>query len=169
MPKVQERMAVEVAQFSNFPARMLRSFRAAVEDWDEVCSALGAWEAQHLTKDCAEAELEQHHGSVTELLYSKLKEHGLDREIGSNILRLLLLRIELREKFIRRQSRDLARRIIGFVSRDDCADTSFPFRRKILNRILEIREARRKGGLDFHIGHGRNANQQLQIAEQGQR
>ena len=40
----------------------------AVEDWDEVCSALGAWEAQHLTSEPAKALLEQHRAWVTQLL-----------------------------------------------------------------------------------------------------
>src|SRR5207237_5868252 len=80
MTKMQEKMAVEVAQFGHFQARMLRSFRAAVEDWDEVCSALGAWEAQHLTKDCAEPELEQHHGWVTELLFWGRAVHRATQE-----------------------------------------------------------------------------------------
>lgn len=30
---------------------MLCNFRAAVDDWDEVCSALGAWEATHSTSN----------------------------------------------------------------------------------------------------------------------
>ena len=47
---------------------MLRNFRAAVEDWDEVCSGLGAWEAEHLTKDDPGPSIEQHRGWVTELL-----------------------------------------------------------------------------------------------------
>jgi hypothetical protein len=46
-----EPLPLEVGQFANFEARMLRSFHAAVDDWDEVCSALGAWEARHLTGD----------------------------------------------------------------------------------------------------------------------
>ena len=47
---------------------MLRNFRAAVDDWDEVCSALGAWEAQHLTSDNPGAAKEQHRAWITELL-----------------------------------------------------------------------------------------------------
>ncbi len=47
---------------------MLRSFRAAVEDWDEVCSALGVWEAEHLTQDDAGQRAEQHRRWVAELL-----------------------------------------------------------------------------------------------------
>ena len=39
----------EVAHLGNFEVRVARHLRAAVEDWDEVCSALGAWEAEHLT------------------------------------------------------------------------------------------------------------------------
>ena len=47
---------------------MLRNFRVAVEDWDEVCSGLGAWEAEHLTKDESGNSPEQHRRWVTELL-----------------------------------------------------------------------------------------------------
>lgn len=47
---------------------MLRNFRAAVEDWDEVCSALGAWEAQHLTSDDSGPAKQQHRVWVAELL-----------------------------------------------------------------------------------------------------
>lgn len=47
---------------------MLRNFRAAVDDWDEVCSALGAWEAQHLIRDDPGSAEEQHRRWVTELL-----------------------------------------------------------------------------------------------------
>jgi len=57
----------EVGQLGNFEARMIRNFRAAVEDWDEVCSALGAWESEHLTQDSAPAT-EEHRRWVTELL-----------------------------------------------------------------------------------------------------
>jgi len=47
---------------------MMRNFRAAVDDWDEVCSALGAWEAQHLTSDDPGAARQQHRAWVAELL-----------------------------------------------------------------------------------------------------
>jgi hypothetical protein len=61
-------LPLEISQFANFEARMLRNFRAAVEDWDEVCSALGQWEAQHLTADDPGAALAQHRGWVEQLL-----------------------------------------------------------------------------------------------------
>ena len=48
---VIEPLPLEVGDLGNFETRMLRSFRAAIDDWDEVCSALGAWEATHLTSD----------------------------------------------------------------------------------------------------------------------
>lgn len=47
---------------------MLLSFRAAVEDCNEVCSSLGAWKARHLTGDFNEAALVEHQRWVTELL-----------------------------------------------------------------------------------------------------
>ena len=47
---------------------MLRNFQAGVDDWDEVCSALGAWEAQHLTGENAGLAMQQHQRWVTELL-----------------------------------------------------------------------------------------------------
>ena len=40
----------------------------AIEDWDEVCSALGPWESKHLTGDESNAALEQHRTWVTQLL-----------------------------------------------------------------------------------------------------
>ena len=65
---LQEPLPIEVSHFGNFEARMLRNFQAAVEDWDEVCSALGAWEAQHLTRDDAGQAVQQHRRWVTELV-----------------------------------------------------------------------------------------------------
>ena len=47
---------------------MLRNFRAAIEDWDEVCSALGAWEAHYLTGGGFDSRKDQHKHWVTELL-----------------------------------------------------------------------------------------------------
>jgi len=58
----------EVGELGNFEARMRRNLRAAVEDWDEVCSALGAWEAEHLTSDEFPSAKEQHRAWVTKLL-----------------------------------------------------------------------------------------------------
>jgi hypothetical protein len=65
---VQEPLPIEVSHFGNFEARMLRNFQAAVEDWDEVCAVLGAWEAQHLTGDDSGLAVQHHHRWVTELL-----------------------------------------------------------------------------------------------------
>ena len=65
---LQEPLPVEVGHLGNFEARMLRNFQAAVDDWDEVCSALGAWEAEHLARDEAIPEAQQHRRWVTELL-----------------------------------------------------------------------------------------------------
>ena len=55
-------------QLGNFQERMLRSFRAVVDDWDETCSALGTWEAEHLTKDNPRPALKQHRRTVATLL-----------------------------------------------------------------------------------------------------
>jgi hypothetical protein len=66
--KVQEPSPIEVSLLGNFDARMLRNFQAAVDDWDEVCSALGAWEADHLAKDEAIPAAQHHRRWVTELL-----------------------------------------------------------------------------------------------------
>ncbi len=63
-----EPLPLEVGQLSNFESRMMRNFRAAVDDWDEVCSALGAWEAEHLTSDNPGSAKEQHRIWVKELL-----------------------------------------------------------------------------------------------------
>ena len=65
---VQETLPIEVSHLGNFEARMLRNFQAAVEDWDEVCSALGAWEAQHLTREDSGEAVQQHRRWVTELV-----------------------------------------------------------------------------------------------------
>ena len=63
-----EPLPLEVGQLGNFDARMTRNFRVAVEDWDEVCSALGKWEAVHLIDSPAPDVLEQHHAWVLGLL-----------------------------------------------------------------------------------------------------
>ena len=65
---VSEPLPFELGQLTNFEARMLRNFRAAVADWDEVCSALGAWEGQHLTNDDSDSARQQHQRWVAELL-----------------------------------------------------------------------------------------------------
>jgi hypothetical protein len=65
---VPEPLPLEVGQLGNFEARMVRTFHAAVDDWDEVCSALGAWESKHLTVQDAENAKKQHHQWLTNLL-----------------------------------------------------------------------------------------------------
>jgi hypothetical protein len=65
---LQEALPIEASLLGNFEARMLRNFQAAVEDWDEVCSALGAWEAQQLTRDDSVQAAQQHCRRVTELV-----------------------------------------------------------------------------------------------------
>ena len=65
---LQEPLPIEVSHLGNFEARMLRNFQAAIEDWDEVCSALGAWEAEHLTGGDPGQRAEQHRRWVAELL-----------------------------------------------------------------------------------------------------
>jgi hypothetical protein len=55
-------------QLGNVQERMLRSFRLAVDDWDEACSALGPWEAEHLTKSHPRTAMKQHRRAVTTLL-----------------------------------------------------------------------------------------------------
>ncbi len=61
-------LPLEMGHLGNFQARMLRNFRAAVDDWDEVCSALGSWEGQYLTLDDHGEARTQHRICVTELL-----------------------------------------------------------------------------------------------------
>ena len=63
-----ESLPMEVGQIGNFEARMLRNFRAALEDWDEVCSALGRWEAEYLTEGDSGISMEVHHKWLGELL-----------------------------------------------------------------------------------------------------
>ncbi|MBM3839590.1 MAG: hypothetical protein FJ398_16795 [Verrucomicrobia bacterium] len=61
-------LPLEVGQIGSFEARMLRKFRSAVDDWNEVCSALGPWEAQHLTREEPGPAKEQHRVWVVELI-----------------------------------------------------------------------------------------------------
>ena len=68
MSTTLEPLPPEVGELGNFEARMRRNLRAAVEDWDEVCSALGAWESAHLTGDEFASAKEQHRAWVTKLL-----------------------------------------------------------------------------------------------------
>lgn len=63
-----EPIPLEVGKLGNFNARMLRNFHAAVDDWDEVCSALRPWEAEHLTKEVPGSAGEQHWRGLIELL-----------------------------------------------------------------------------------------------------
>ena len=65
---LQEPLPIEVSRLGNFEARMLRNFQAAVDDWDEVCSSLGAWEVQHLTRDDPGQAGHQHRRWVAELV-----------------------------------------------------------------------------------------------------
>lgn len=61
-------LPLEIGHLGNFEARMLRNFRAEVDDWDEVCSALGAWESQHLASSDSGLAKEHHRAWVSELL-----------------------------------------------------------------------------------------------------
>lgn len=61
-------LPAEVGELGGFEARMLRNFRAALEDWDEVCSALGKWETDHLIGSEFEAAKATHFRWVRELL-----------------------------------------------------------------------------------------------------
>ncbi len=70
----------EVAELGNFEMRIMRNLRAAVDDWDEVCSALGQWEAEHLIRDEFDSAKERHRSWVTKLiswgqLMQQLTEH----------------------------------------------------------------------------------------------
>jgi hypothetical protein len=58
---------------------MLRNFHALVDDWDEVCSALGPWEAEHLTNDKTGEALTKHRRWVTDLLsWGRLVQRAAD-------------------------------------------------------------------------------------------
>ncbi|MGA7861141.1 MAG: hypothetical protein WCB19_04725 [Thermoplasmata archaeon] len=61
---------------------MMRSLRAAIEDWDEVCSTLGAWEARYLTRDDPGPATEQHRAWVTELIYRGQLMRGVTEHSG---------------------------------------------------------------------------------------
>ena len=59
---------------------MLRNFRAAIEDWDEVCTALGSWETEHLANGHDPAAKELHHGWVNELIaWGELVQRAVDQ------------------------------------------------------------------------------------------
>jgi len=75
---VKEPLPPEVGQLGHFESRMLRNFCAAVDDWDEVCSALGQWEAQHLATGDNSAQVQQQHRQwVSELLpWGRLVQHA---------------------------------------------------------------------------------------------
>jgi len=60
----------------------MRNLRAAIEDWDEVCSALGAWEALNLARDDPAPAKEQHRAWVTELLYWGQLMRGVTEHSG---------------------------------------------------------------------------------------
>jgi hypothetical protein len=47
---------------------MTPTFHQVVTKWDELCSALGPWEPQHLTNDDNEFALKQHFRRVNDLL-----------------------------------------------------------------------------------------------------
>lgn len=63
-----ETLPLETGWLGNFEARMLRNFRATVDDWEEVCSSLGPWESSNLAVRPSEAATKQHLEWVTELL-----------------------------------------------------------------------------------------------------
>ena len=63
-----EHPASHLGHFGNFEARMLRSFRGVVEDWDEVCSSLGVWEAEQLAAGNSASAKVQHCNWVADLL-----------------------------------------------------------------------------------------------------
>lgn len=47
---------------------MVRNFRAAVEDWDEVCTALGQWEARNLANAPSPSGKARHSDCLRELI-----------------------------------------------------------------------------------------------------
>ena len=59
---------------------------------------------------------------------------------GGNFL--LYRRLSLLQEFVGRQNRNFARDVISFVPRYDSADAAFSFGGAMLDRILEILEAR---------------------------
>ena len=63
-----EPLPFEVGQYGDFDKRMVRNFYSAVADWEDVCSALGAWEAEHLTKDSRKEAQARHKRWLHQLL-----------------------------------------------------------------------------------------------------
>jgi hypothetical protein len=47
---------------------MHTDLQAVLNEWDELCSALGPWESQHLAKDDSASALMQHFSRVNDLL-----------------------------------------------------------------------------------------------------
>src|ERR1041385_250572 len=90
-----EPLPLEVGELGNFELRMTRNLRMAVEDWDEVCSALGAWEAAHLTADEPAGALQQHRAWVSKLIsWGQLLRQGATHPEYSD--RTVAARIEAR-------------------------------------------------------------------------
>lgn len=90
----QKSLPLEVGALGNLEARMLRNFRAAIDDWDEVCSALGSWEAEHLTNGDNGPAKEQHRRWINELLsWGLLVQHSVeqpqfpDKELAARVRR----------------------------------------------------------------------------------
>lgn len=54
-----------------------------------------------------------------------------------------------REELLRGQNRNLACGIIGRIARKDGGDSAFSLGGEMLNRVLEILEARRKGSFNL--------------------
>jgi hypothetical protein len=88
-------LPLEVGELGNFELRMTRNLRLAVEDWDEVCSALGLWEAAHLTTDDPAAARKQHRAWVSKLIsWGQLLRQVTEHPEYSN--RTVASRIEVR-------------------------------------------------------------------------
>lgn len=78
---IEQPLPLEVGGLGNLEARMLRNFRAAIDDWDEVCSALGRWEAQHLASGDNAAAKAQHRRWLEQLLsWGRLVQRTTDQE-----------------------------------------------------------------------------------------
>ncbi|MGZ4961924.1 MAG: hypothetical protein ACXWC8_05150 [Limisphaerales bacterium] len=70
-PRVQTSSPTDLDPLEDFEARRLRSVRAAIEDWDNVCASLPAWEQENLTSppDANDEDLAQHNRWLHQLLF----------------------------------------------------------------------------------------------------
>ncbi len=69
-PSAPTNSATDIEHLEDFGARRLQSVHAAIEDWDNVCASLPAWEQENLTSPYATDDaLAQHNQWLKQLLF----------------------------------------------------------------------------------------------------